>query len=179
MLMDQSFIDELVQAKDKDEFLNIIDRTEKEKFKDEGFKEEEEKEFSGAKNIIAVTGCPTGIVHTYMAADALEQKAKELGYNIKVETRGRSNSRNELTKEDIENAFSVIVASDTKVPMERFEGKRLVLTKVADAITNPTRLLKEAISEDTSVFDGKVPNEKENEKSGNWIYKHLKELLKK
>lgn len=179
MLMDQSFIDELVEAKDKDEFLEIINRTEKQKFKDEGFSEEKNKEISGAKNVVAVTGCPTGIVHTYMAADALEKKAKELGYNIKVETRGSAGARNELTKEDIEKAFGVIVASDTKIPMERFKGKRLVVCKVTDGISNPTRLLEKALSEDTSVFDGNVPHEDENESSGNWIYRHLKEILKK
>ena len=123
LLMDEDFTANLRNAKTVDEFLHVIDAAEAEKDAEEEKKEEEQKAEAPASNgklILAVTGCPTGIAHTYMAAEALEKKAKELGYRIKVETRGSGGAKNVLTKAEIAEAECIIVAADTQVPMDRF-----------------------------------------------------------
>ncbi|MEJ8752319.1 fructose-specific PTS transporter subunit EIIC [Lagierella sp. ICN-221743] len=176
MLMDENFISSLVKAKSKEEFLEIIDNAEKEKFEEEApLSQEVPKE---TKNIVAVTGCPTGIAHTYMAAEALEKKAKELGYNIKVETRGSGGAKNVLTEEDIANADGVIIASDTNVQMDRFAGKKVIETQVSDGISKPDVLIERVLSENAPIYKAKggssvKENKVENESIGHKIYRHL------
>ncbi|WP_237037112.1 PTS fructose transporter subunit IIABC [Mediannikoviicoccus vaginalis] len=176
MLMDKNFISSLVKAKSKEEFLEIIDNAEKEKFEEEAaVSQEVSKE---TKNIVAVTGCPTGIAHTYMAAEALEKKARELGYNIKVETRGSGGAKNVLTDEDIANADGIIIASDTNVPMDRFAGKKVIETQVSDGISKPDVLIERVLSENAPIYKAKggssvKENKVENESTGHKIYRHL------
>lgn len=178
MLMDENFISSLVKAKSKEEFLEIIDNAEKEKFEEEApvVTQEVSKE---TKNIVAVTGCPTGIAHTYMAAEALEKKAKELGYNIKVETRGSGGAKNVLTNEDIANADGVIIASDTNVPMDRFAGKKVIETQVSDGISKPDVLIQRVLSENAPIYKAESggssvkENKVEKESTGHKIYRHL------
>lgn len=177
LLMDEKFINSLVNAKSKAEFLEIIDKAEKEKFEEEAPVVAQEVS-NETKNIVAVTGCPTGIAHTYMAAEALEKKAKELGYNIKVETRGSGGAKNILTDEDIEMADGVIIASDTNVPMYRFAGKKVIETQVSDGISKPDVLIERVLSENAPIYKAKVgnsvkENKVENESAGHRVYKHL------
>ncbi len=176
LLMDDKFIKSLVEAKSKEEFLEIIDKAERKKFEEETpISQEVSKK---TKNIVAVTGCPTGIAHTYMAAEALEKKAKELGYNIKVETRGSGGAKNILTDEDIAKADGVIIASDTNVPMDRFAGKKVIETQVSDGISKPDVLIERVLSENAPIYKAKVgnsvkENKVENESAGHRVYKHL------
>lgn len=181
LLMDESFTQGLRSAKTVEEFLGVIDRAEAEK--DEETKASESAPAgSGApdsgKYILAVTGCPTGIAHTYMAAESLEKKAKELGCRIKVETRGSGGAKNVLTKADIAEADCIIVAADTQVPMERFAGKPLIQCKVADGISKAEELLTKAMSGHVAVYQAdakaEVQSEEEGKDSiGHQIYKHL------
>ncbi len=180
LLMDKNFIDSLVGAKSKEEFLEIIDRAEKERFKDEELEvppATTEEKSTGKKRLVAVTGCPTGIAHTYMAAEALEKKARELGYDIKVETRGSGGAKNVLTDEEIANADGVIVASDTNVPMDRFSGKKLVETQVSDGISKPEVLIDRVLSENAPIYKGSGQRDKKDvvkeESSGHKFYRHL------
>jgi PTS system fructose-specific IIC component len=155
----------------------VIDRAESDK--------DEKKEMSPAsgepsqKLVLAVTGCPTGIAHTYMAAEALEKKAKELGYAMKVETRGSGGTKNQLTEDEIRRAAGIIVAADTKVPMERFKGKPVISTKVADGINKPEKLIADIIDGRASVYEGsseeeaQESGEKGKESIGHAAYKHL------
>ena len=126
---------------------------------------------------LAVTGCPTGIAHTYMAAEALEKKAKELGYRIKVETRGSGGAKNVLTKAEIAEAECIIVAADTQVPMDRFAGKPVIQCKVADGISKAEELLTKAANGHASIYEagGKAADDEEEGKDslGHQIYKHL------
>ena len=146
-----------------------------------GEKKEEEKKAeapaSNGKLILAVTGCPTGIAHTYMAAEALEKKAKELGYRIKVETRGSGGAKNVLTKAEIAEAECIIVAADTQVPMDRFAGKPVIQCKVADGISKAEELLTKAANGHASIYEagGKAADDEEEGKDslGHQIYKHL------
>lgn len=173
LLMDEGFTSSLRKAKTVDEFIQIIDDTEQA----QGGEENTVITNAGSKFIIAVTGCPTGIAHTYMAAEALQKKAEELGYSIKVETRGSGGAKNVLTAEEIEKADGIIVAADTKVPMERFRGKRVIVTKVADGINKPEKLIEEAIEGRAPVFEGAGEEQKEKSESkesfGHSIYTHL------
>ena len=171
LLMDETFTHKLKKASSVDEFLKIIDKAETEK----------EDEISDASfegyQLVAVTGCPTGIAHTYMAAEALEKKAKELGYTIKVETRGSGGAKNVLTQEEIDGAVAVIVAADTKVPMDRFNGKTVIETKVADGISKAEELIQRAMKKDAPIYVGNRTEEKKEEKHkggvGHSIYTHL------
>lgn len=177
LLMDEDFTNRLRQAKDAAEFLKVIDAAESDK--EEGKQDTSAQGSSSAKKILAVTGCPTGIAHTYMAAEALEKKAKELGYDIKVETRGSGGAKNVLTAEEIARADGIIVAADTKVPMDRFAGKRVVITKVANGINKPGELMDEALSGRAPVYEagsseGNAEKEEEGKGSvGHQIYTHL------
>lgn len=180
LLMDEDFTANLRNAKTVDEFLHVIDATEAEKDAEEEKKEEEQKAEAPASNgklILAVTGCPTGIAHTYMAAEALEKKAKELGYRIKVETRGSGGAKNVLTKAEIAEAECIIVAADTQVPMDRFAGKPVIQCKVADGISKAEELLTKAANGHASIYeaDGKAADDEEEGKDslGHQIYKHL------
>lgn len=176
LLMDEGFTHRLKSAKTADEFLDVIDMAEKDKDKESETTTVESE--TSDKLILAVTGCPTGIAHTYMAAEALEKKAKELGYQVKVETRGSGGAKNVLTEDEIDRADGIIVAADTKVPMDRFKGKRVVVTKVADGINKPEQLIEESLSGKAPVYEGgagDVEETKSGEKEsfGHAAYKHL------
>lgn len=172
-LMDETFTTALKNAKTKEEFLRIID--EKENGKGEAIGASEAK--GEQKLILAVTGCPTGIAHTYMAAEALEKKAKELGCRIKVETRGSGGAKNVLTSEEIEEATAIIVAADTQVPMDRFDGKVVISCKVADGISKSEALLTKAMNREGNVYKASnhttISQEDGNESVAHKIYKHL------
>lgn len=172
MLMDEEFRETLINASSVDEFLKLIDEKEKDKVK----KENKKSEKSGYK-VLAVTACPTGIAHTYMAAESLEKKSKEMGISLKVETNGSSGVKNILTKEDIENAECIIVAADRKVNMARFEGKRVIQTKVANGIHKAEELINEAISGKAPIYHNVETEEaevlSEKESIGRQLYKHL------
>lgn len=176
LLMDEDFTKNLINAKSVDEFLSIIDKAESAKDAEEEAQAQQEapKEIQ----ILAVTGCPTGIAHTYMAAEALEKKAAELGYTIKVETRGSSGAKNVVTDEEIANAVGIIVAADTKVPMERFNGKKVIECKVADGINKSEELINRIMNGDAKEYHAQAgaSEEKESKSSGSighQIYTHL------
>lgn len=176
MLMDESFTNSLVNASSVEEFLSIIDKEETKKDEKDAPKEAEKAESDVF--IIGVTACPTGIAHTYMAAEALEKKAAELGYKIKVETRGSGGAKNVVTDAEIAKATAIIVACDTKVPMDRFDGKKLIECKVADGINKAEELLKRAAKGDAPVYKAENGAKKEevseNKGSvGHQIYTHL------
>lgn len=179
MLMDSDFTAKLRAAKSVDEFLQTIDAQEKIKYPDEEVKPAE-KEAPKGYRILGVTACPTGIAHTYMAAEALEKKAKEMGYSIKVETDGSGGAKNVLTKKEIEECDGIIVAADKNVEMARFDGKKVLKASVSSGINKPGELIQR-------VVDGKVPvyhsdgseepdsseYSEEKESFGRKIYKHL------
>lgn len=175
LLMDEDFTNKLRQAASVSEFKQIIEDAEKSS-ENEGDTSVERAD--SEHYIVAVTGCPTGIAHTYMAAEALEKKAKELGYSIKVETRGAGGAKNVLTADEIERADGIIVAADTQVPMDRFQGKPTVVTKVADGINKPEELLREIVDGKAPLYEGggeTAPKEEiaEKEGIGHATYKHL------
>ncbi len=179
MLMDPDFTEKLRAAQSADEFLQIIDAQEKIKYPDEEVKPAETEAPKGYR-ILGVTACPTGIAHTYMAAEALEKKAKEMGYTIKVETDGSGGAKNVLTKKEIEECDGIIVAADKNVEMARFDGKKVLKTSVSSGINKPGELIQR-------VVDGKVPTyhsdgseepssseyDDEKESFGRRLYKHL------
>ena len=178
LMMDEDFSAALLNAGSVDEFLEIIDKADDEKPDIDEKLENTGKTEAGQTRILAVTSCPTGIAHTYMAAEALEKKAKELGYQVKVETRGSGGAKNVLTEDEIDRADGIIVAADTKVPMDRFKGKRIVVTKVADGINKPEQLIEESLSGKAPVYEGgagDVEETKSGEKEsfGHAAYKHL------
>ena len=178
LLMDENFRASLINANDKDEFLAMIDKAEKEKFKEEKTEEKAEsnKEDNGYFEVLAVTACPTGIAHTYMAAEAMEKKAKEMGIKFKVETDGSGGVKNKLTKDEIEHAKCIIVAADREVEMARFNGKKVIQTKVANGINKAEELLTDAINEKAPIYEGGgevAEDEGANESIGRQIYKHL------
>lgn len=181
MLMDEQFTNSLINAGSVDEFLNIIDSAEKAKDEKEAAKEAKEPVEVKKDDvfIVAVTACPTGIAHTYMAAEAIEKKAKELGYQVKVETRGSAGAKNVLTDDEIAKATGVIVACDTNVPTDRFDGKKVIECQVSDGINKTEELVKRIAAGDAPVF--KASGKKEalhssiggKESIGHQIYKHL------
>lgn len=183
MLMDEQFTNSLINAGSVDEFLNIIDSAEKAKDEKEAAKEAKEKEPVEVKKddvfIVAVTACPTGIAHTYMAAEAIEKKAKELGYQVKVETRGSGGAKNVLTDDEIAKAAGVIVACDTNVPTDRFDGKKVIECQVSDGINKAEELIKRIAAGDAPVFKASGKKEASHssvggkESVGHQIYKHL------
>lgn len=174
LLMDPDFTGKLREAETVEEFKKVIEMAESEP--------EEEKEQTEVDTsvpfVLAVTGCPTGIAHTYMAAEALERKAEELGYQIKVETRGSSGAKNVLTAEEIAKADGIIVAADTKVPMERFDGKPVIITKVADGINKPEELIRKIVDKQAPVYESEEAQETVSENTekkgiGHAVYQHL------
>ncbi|OOM10496.1 PTS fructose transporter subunit IIABC [Clostridium saccharobutylicum] len=175
ILMDESFRTSLINCTDKDEFLRLIDEKEAEKFPDEPRKEASVS--NDGYRVLAVTACPTGIAHTYMAAESLENKGKEMGVSIKVETNGSGGAKNVLTKEEIKNAECIIIAADKNVEMARFDGKRVIKTKVADGIHKATELIEKATNGSAPIYHhegGSDDNsEIESEGIGRQIYKHL------
>lgn len=174
LMMDEGFIDNLRKAKSIDEFLSVIDKAESDK--DEKSDNKAAVPVGGAK-ILAVTGCPTGIAHTYMAAEGLEKAAAKAGCSIKVETRGSGGAKNVLTAQEIEEADCIIVAADTKVPMERFNGKKVIVRQVSDGINKADSLITQALSGDVPVYSAKDSDEEAEsgakEGIGHTIYKHL------
>lgn len=156
MLMDENFTTSLRNAKSVDEFLQIIDAADEsaksidDRLSDTGITTEEKKGFK----LLAVTSCPTGIAHTYMAAEALEKAARAADCQIKIETRGSAGAKNVLTAEEIEAADCIIVAADAKVPMDRFNGKKVISCQVSDGIGKADQLVKQAMSGNVEVFHG-------------------------
>ena len=171
LLMDTEFRKALYDAKSPKEFLACIDKAEGEKLG-------EEKTSNEQYEILAITSCPTGIAHTYMAAEALEQMGEQLGHKVKVETHGSSGVKNKFTKEEIKNAKGIIIASDTKIDLSRFNGKKLVKAKVADGINKPKELIEHVLSANAKTYHSNTKNvaednDEEKEKIGTKIYKHL------
>ena len=186
MLMDDTFTESLRKAKSVEEFLNIIDAAETEKDDADAAKEKAaaqtdlaaDKEKDNQKLILAVTACPTGIAHTYMAAESIEKAAKKKGYLVKVETRGSGGAKNVLTEEEIEAADGIIVAADTNVPMDRFDGKALIECQVSHGINKAEELIDTIVSGQAEIYKAAAPAKKSNSKSmsggvGHTIYKHL------
>lgn len=181
MLMDEQFTNSLINAGSVDEFLNIIDSAEKAKDEKEAAKEAKEPVEVKKDDvfIVAVTACPTGIAHTYMAAEAIEKKAKELGYQVKVETRGSAGAKNVLTDDEIAKATGVIVACDTNVPTDRFDGKKVIECQISDGINKTEELVKRIAAGDAPVFKASGKKEASHssiggkESIGHQIYKHL------
>ncbi|MCD7873282.1 MAG: fructose-specific PTS transporter subunit EIIC [Clostridiales bacterium] len=176
MLMDEDFVARLRAAKSADEFLDVINKQEIIKYPDEAKKEETQK---GKYRVLAVTACPTGIAHTYMAAEALEKAGKKLGYSLKAETNGSGGAKNVLTKKEIAECDGIIVAADKNVEMARFDGKKVLKTNVSAGINKPEELINK-------IIEGKVPTyhhngekdesdeyEEEKESFGHQVYKHL------
>lgn len=181
LLMDEDFTKHLKEAKSKKEFLDIIDKADKEKngvlSQDNGSVSNENME-KGRYKVLAVTGCPTGIAHTYMAAEALEKAANKSGVRIKVETRGSGGAKNVVTDDEIKNADCIIVAADTNVPMERFAGKKVIQCQVSDGINKADMLIETAISGEVPIYkssgnEGNVTKKVGSEGVGHKIYKHL------
>lgn len=185
LLMDENFTSGLRNAKTVEEFLSVIDRAEAEKDAEEEKKNSadtknaaEEKTTENGKLILAVTGCPNGIAHTYMAAENIEKKAKELGCRVKVETRGSGGAKNILTKAEIAEAACIIVAADTQVPMDRFAGRPVIQCKVSDGISKAEELLDRALNGNVPLYQAKgngqaADSEEESDSVGHQIYKHL------
>ena len=186
MLMDDTFTESLRKAKSVEEFLNIIDAAETEKDDADAAKEKAaaqtdlaaDKEKDNQKLILAVTACPTGIAHTYMAAESIEKAAKKKGYLVKVETRGSGGAKNVLTEEEIEAADGIIVAADTNVPMDRFDGKALIECQVSHGINKADELIDTIVSGQAEIYKAAAPAKKSNSQSmsggvGHTIYKHL------
>ena len=171
LLMDEKFVADLRAAKTPEAFLDVIDRAESAKEAADGV-----KTVATGAEVVAVTACPTGIAHTYMAAEAIEKAGEALGIKVKVETRGSGGAKNVLTDEDIKNAKGVIVAADTKVPVDRFAGKPVIQCKVADGINKAEELVKRASKGEAPKF---VATGKEttsaggSESAGHQAYKHL------
>lgn len=173
MLMDPALSEKLTQAKTPQEFLNLLETSENSILEKEAAKNENAVISSSTAStplILAVTGCPTGIAHTYMAAEAIENKAKELGYRVKVETRGSGGAKNVLTPEEIQQADAIIVAADTKVPMDRFDGKKVIKTQVKDGISKPQALIEQGLSDQAPIYHSgaKVSTEEASSNESGW-----------
>lgn len=176
LLMDEDFRAKLMAAKDVDEFLAAVDAAEKEKYPDEPKTEKPAEQ--GAYKVLAVTACPTGIAHTYMAAEALEKAGRRLGISIKVETNGSGGAKNILTPEEIVACDGVIVAADKSVEMARFDGKKVIATKVANGIKIPDELIQRIEKGDAPVYhheggSSAAVSSGEKESFGRKVYKHL------
>lgn len=152
LMMDEDFSNSLRNAASVEEFLQIIDKADEEKADiDERLQDTGEAEAAGVK-ILAVTSCPTGIAHTYMAAEGIEKAAKEKGCYVKIETRGSGGAKNMLSAQDIKEADCIIVAADAQVPMDRFDGKKVIQCQVSDGISKAGELLDRALSGDVPVY---------------------------
>ncbi len=175
LLMDENFINNLKNAKTPDEFISIISKAESDK-DEAGTKSTSTPENTSGKNLLAVTSCPTGIAHTYMAAESLTKSAHAVGANIKVETRGSGGAKNVLTDDDIKEADAIIVAANTNVPMDRFDGKAVIECGVADGIHKADALVEEALSGKVQPYSAKNPVAKTSTSStsiGRTIYNQL------
>ena len=176
LLMDEEFVDSLKKARDVDEFLSLIDKADKEeKSIDERLQNTGK---SDRVSILAVTSCPTGIAHTYMAAEGLEKAARKAGCAIKTETRGSGGAKNVLSEEEIKEADCIIVAADAKVPMERFNGKKVIECQVSDGINKADKLIERALKGDAPEYKSDVKNSdsdstKQKSGAGHRIYTQL------
>lgn len=178
MLMNEDFRKALLNSKTEQDILALIDKQEAERLEEESAEEtvETAAEANTSKGLIlAVTACPTGIAHTYMAADSLKNKAKEMGVNIKVETNGSTGIKNALTNEEIEKAAAIIVAADKQVEMSRFEGKKVIQVPVVQGIKNAEELINRGLKGDAPVYHHTGSSESKSTGSGNrtGFYKHL------
>lgn len=181
ILMDEDFRKNLMNSKSIDEFIKLIDKKENEKFPQEETTTQISSISTSSSNypkVLAVTACPTGIAHTFMAAESLNKMGEKKGISIKVETNGSSGAKNILTKDEIENADCIIVAADKKVEMSRFNGKKVIITKVANGIHKAEELIDKASKGDAPVYNhsgGSSSSEEssEDETAFRKIYKHL------
>ena len=175
MLMEPEFCADLRKAATADEFLQIIDKKESEKYPSEP---KEEPAVKQGYRILAVTACPTGIAHTYMAAEALEKAGEKMGYPLKAETNGSGGAKNVLTKKEIEECDGIIVAADKNVEMARFDGKPVIKTSVSNGINKPEELINKIIDGKAPVYHSDsqqtdVSDDDEKESFGRKVYKHL------
>lgn len=175
MLMEPEFCASLRGAKTTDEFLSIIDKKEAEKYPEEPKAEVPKKE---GYRVLAVTACPTGIAHTYMAAEALEKAGEKLGYSLKAETNGSGGAKNILTKKEIEECDGIIIAADKNVEMARFDGKPVIKTSVSNGINKPEELIKKIVDGKASIYHAEgdeleATDDDEKEGFGHKVYKHL------
>ncbi|MBV7319899.1 PTS fructose transporter subunit IIABC [Bacillus halotolerans] len=182
LLMREEIRKQLLEAESEDAIIDIINQHDKDDDEEEEEEEETAPAPAGKGKILAVTACPTGIAHTFMAADALKEKAKELGVEIKVETNGSSGIKHKLTAQEIEDAPAIIVAADKQVEMERFKGKRVLQVPVTAGIRRPQELIEKAVNQDAPIYQGgggSSAQSDENEPKaksggiGNAFYKHL------
>ncbi|HJC31953.1 MAG TPA: fructose-specific PTS transporter subunit EIIC [Candidatus Anaerobutyricum faecale] len=177
ILMDGEFRNKLLTAENVDAFLKAINEKEAEKYPEEEAAEAPAEEPASGYRVLAVTACPTGIAHTYMAAEALEEKGKEMGIPLKAETNGSSGAKNVLTKEEIEACDGIIIAADKNVEMARFDGKPLLKVKVSDGIHKPQELIEKIVNGEAPVYHHKggasASAGEEGEGVGHQIYKHL------
>ena len=173
--MEPEFCAALRGAKTTDEFLEIIDKKEAEKYPEEAVKPEVKP---NGYRILAVTACPTGIAHTYMAAEALEKAGEKLGYPLKAETNGSGGAKNVLTKKEIEECDGIIIAADKNVEMARFDGKPVVKTSVSNGINKPEELIKRIVDGKAAIYHADESEKQpidDDEKESGWhkLYKHL------
>lgn len=177
ILMDEELINNLLEAKTKEDFLSLIDQKEQEKFPEETSNKEEVVQTKEGYKVLAVTACPTGIAHTFMAAESLQNKAEEMGIPFKVETNGATGAKNVLTQEEIAAADCIIVAADKKVEMARFEGKKVIITKVVNGIHKAEELLTKASHGEAPIYhhsgEGQAEESKDDENFARKLYKHL------
>lgn len=176
MLMNPDFKTRLLEAKSEDEVLSLIDSEEEEKLEEESSEASVVEESEGSKGLVlAVTACPTGIAHTYMAADALKNKAKEMGVDIKVETNGSTGVKSRLTEDEINRASGIIVAADKKVEMARFDGKKVIQVPVVQGIKRPEELITQALNGDAPIYKHEGGGDKSSSSGGEkgGFYKHL------
>lgn len=175
LLLEDDIREALLNAKSKEEVLDILMKNAEKDNEDSSLNQENNSE--NTYQVLAVTACPTGIAHTYMAADALLKKGKELGITVKVETNGSSGVKNELTKEEIKNAKGIIVAADKNVAMERFAGKNVDIVGVKEAIKNPEQLIRNAVNQTAPIYqssnDASTSNNRFAKKPKTGVYKHL------
>ncbi|MBB5174233.1 PTS fructose transporter subunit IIABC [Texcoconibacillus texcoconensis] len=180
LLMDASFRKEVLEATTEDEILKAVDKKEKEKLDSEErvhHTSAEAKSGQAERKVLAITGCPTGIAHTYMAADALKEKGQEMRVNLKVQTNGSDGVKNRLTEQDIAEAEGIIVAADTKVDLSAFKGKTVLQRGVTDGMKRPGELIQQVINGDAPIYQGENDQEEAQEgqssSGGAGFYKHL------
>ena len=180
LLMDEKFVEDLKNAPTVDKFLEVIDRADQEKadVDDQLAAQAEAGTSENVCRILAVTSCPTGIAHTYMAAEGIEKAAKAAGCFVKVETRGSGGAKNILTDQEIKDADCIIVAADAQVPMDRFDGKKLIECAVTDGISKADKLVERAMNGEASVYHADNPaSEKEKNGSGSAGHKIYTQLM--
>ena len=180
LLMDEAFVENLKNAETVDEFLQFVDAADDEKpdLDDQLAAQTASAPAGNICKVLAVTSCPTGIAHTYMAAEGLEKAAKAAGCFIKVETRGSGGAKNVLTEKEIQEADCIIVAADAKVPMDRFHGKKLIECQVSDGISKADQLITRAMNGDAPVYQAGNPSEaKSAQASGSTGHRSYMQLM--